>query len=110
MKTGDYTVGYARCRVGISELVAPELRPKLREISGLVCDAASRGKGHATRVMSQVIAVADDHGMTLLVVPQPFEDEPMDKTTLRGWYARLGFRVIQAQPCVMARPPKVLHA
>lgn len=107
MRTGDYTEGPARCRVGLCELVAPALRPNLREVSGLVCDAASRGKKHATALMRQVIATADDHGMTLLVVPEPFEDEPMNTNTLRDWYARLGFRVIQAQPCVMARPPNV---
>ena len=107
MRTGDYTEGPARCRVGLCELVAPELRPKLREVSGLVCDASSRGKRHATALMQRLIAIANDHGMTLLVVPEPFEDEPMNTNTLRDWYARLGFRVIQAQPCVMARPPNV---
>ena len=109
MRLGDYSEGFARCRVGICELVAPELRPKLREVSGLVCDAASRGKGHARALMRRVMATADDHGMTLLVVVEPFEDGPMDKTTLKDWYARQGFRVIQGEPCVMARAPKVPH-
>lgn len=107
MRTGDYTEGPARCRVGLCELVAPELSPKLREVSGLVCDAASRGKRHATALMRRLISIADDHGMTLLVVVEPFENATMDKSMLRDWYARLGFRVVQADPCVMARPPNV---
>jgi len=106
MKPATYTEGPASARVALCELVAPELRPKLREVSALVCDEAARGKGHAKALMGRLTAMADDHGMTLLVVVEPFADSPMDTKTLADWYVRLGFKQIQQTPPVMARQPK----
>jgi N-acetylglutamate synthase-like GNAT family acetyltransferase len=106
MRVGEYTEGKATAWVGMCSLVAEPLRPKLREVSSLVCDEAARGKGHATRLMERLTAIADDHKMTLLVTVEPFEDSPLDAARLAAWYARLGFKTIQQTPPVMARPPK----
>lgn len=107
MKTGTYTEGAASALVSDCRLVAENLRPNLREVSSLLCDEAARGKGHATRLMERITAVADDHKMTLLVTVEPFDDSPLDAERLAAWYARLGFKTIQQTPPVMARPPKV---
>lgn len=107
MRVGTYTEGEASAHVGVCTLVAESLRPKLREVSALLCDEAARGKGHATRLMDRLTAVADDHGITLLVTVAPFDDSPLDAERLAAWYARLGFKTIQQTPPVMARPPKV---
>lgn len=103
MRTGTYTHESARLRLAESELVAEHLRPRLREITSLT--SAERRQGHAGALMRQVMATADDHGITLLLIPEPFADG-LDAEGLRAWYGRLGFTEIQAEPCVMARPPK----
>ena len=103
MRTGTYTEGLATAKVTISAAVPDHLR--VLEVSSLVCDAAARGKGHATALMRRLMAIADDHGQALLVVVEPFSDSPMDDADLADWYARLGFTEIQHEPCIMARAP-----
>ncbi len=44
--------------------------------------------------------------MALLVVVEPFDDEPMTKEQLAYWYERLGFNVLQPEPLVMVRPAR----
>lgn len=109
MKTGTYAHESASLSLSESELVSEPLRAGLREISGLRSDKP--GKGHAGALMRRVMATADDHGVTLMLLPEPFGDVPMSVDDLKAWYGRLGFKQIQAEPCVMARPPKrKLHA
>ena len=103
MKTGTYTEGSASARISYSQLVAPSLRGRLREVSSLVCDAAHRGHGHATALLQKLCRLADADGITLMVVVDPFDDEPINADSLRQWYERHGFIEIQVMPCVMAR-------
>ena len=95
----------ARAKVSYSQAVPVHLRGHVREVSGLVCDEASRGKGHATALMRELMQQADDLGLTLLVVVAPFSDGPMGEQQLTDWYSRMGFRILQHKPAVMARPP-----
>ena len=109
MRAGTYTHESASLRLTESELVAEALRPKLREISLL--ESAEPGRGHAGALMRRVMATADDHGITLMLVPEPYGDVigacgELTADDLKAWYGRLGFTQIQAEPCVMARPPK----
>lgn len=106
---GTRTNGPASLKVSYSQMVPPNQRGLVREVSAILCDQASRGKGHATSLMAGVMADADAGRITLLVVVEPFADEPLDTPALRAWYERLGFVEIQAKPCVMARMPKVIQ-
>lgn len=59
--------------------------------------------------MLKLMQDADDQGLVLLVVVEPFDDSPMDQAALREWYERMGFVVIQADPLVMGRQPETMH-
>lgn len=109
MLTGKRTNGPASLKVSYSLMVPPPMRGQVREVSAILCDQASRNKGHAKALMADVMADADRNRITLLVVVEPFEDKPLDADALRAWYERLGFVEIQSAPCVMARAPKVIQ-
>lgn len=104
MHTGKVTVGAASARLSYSQMVAPHLRGRMRELSALTVDQAQRGTGCATALLKSVCADADKAGVLLLVVVEPFGDAPLSVEQLRDWYARHGFKVIQEAPAVvMAR-------
>lgn len=105
MKPGTVQLGAASLRLSYSQLAPSHLRGKLREVSSLLVDQASRGKGCATALMREVMAQADQNGVALLVHVEPFDESPMDEARLRDWYERLGFSEIQVMPCVMVRQP-----
>ena len=81
------------------------MRELTRELSHLEVPLDDRRKGYATQLMHNVCTEADLQGKTLLVFVQPFGDIELSRTQLRDWYARLGFMVIQEDPCMMARLP-----
>lgn len=95
----------AQARVTYSQAVPPHLRGRVREVSSLMVDQAARGHGHATQLMRDLMREADDADLALLVVVEPFDDSPIDAVALKGWYSRMGFVEIQAEPCVMVRMP-----
>ena len=105
MKPGVVHLEGASLRLSYSSLAPPHLRGRLREISSLLVDQASRGKGCATALMREVMAQADQGGVCLLVHVEPFDDAPVDAKRLRDWYEKLGFQEIQVMPCVMVRKP-----
>lgn len=109
MKTGARTNGPASLKVGFSQMVPVNQRGLVREVSGVVCDQAARGKGHAKALMAGVLSDADASRITLLVMVEPFDDGPMGIGDLRAWYERMGFVEIQAAPCVMARMPRTIQ-
>lgn len=106
MRLGMHAHKDARAKVSYSQAVPVHLRGHVREISGLVCDSASRGHGHAKALMADLMRQADEARLTLLVVVTPFDDGPMDEHKLTLWYSRMGFRILQHKPTVMARSPK----
>jgi hypothetical protein len=109
MKTGTRTNGPASLKVSFSQMVPPTQRGLVREVSAILCDQASRGKGHASDLLADVLRDADAARVTLLVVVEPFADEPMGLEALSAWYARHGFVSIQASPRVMARMPQAIQ-
>lgn len=106
MTPGKRTEGAASLKVSYSQAVPAHLRGKVRELSGVLVDQASRKHGAASELMRKTMLEADLNGLALLVVVEPFDDEPMNETALRHWYQRQGFNEIQQKPCVMVRPAK----
>lgn len=66
-------------------------------IDGIAVDPASRGSGRATAAMKDIMAAADDLGLTLHLEPVPMNNyikrgQPrLNQTQLVAWYKRLGF-------------------
>ena len=104
MKPGTRKEGPASLKVSYSQAVPAHLRGKVRELSAVSVDEASRGKGAASALLAKVITEADLNHMALLVVVEPFGDAPLNEFALRSWYARNGFQTIQDKPPVMVRP------
>jgi ribosomal protein S18 acetylase RimI-like enzyme len=106
MKPGKIKHDHASVRVSYSQAIPVHMRGQVRELSGLVVDSAQRGHGHAKALMQQVMTEADQAGVFLLVIVEPFDDAPMETDALSAWYERMGFVEIQHQPKVMVRPVK----
>jgi GNAT superfamily N-acetyltransferase len=106
MKPGTRTEGAASLKVSYSQAVPVHLRGKVRELSGVLVDSASRGHGAASALLATVITEADLNRMALLVVVEPFGDTPLNETALAAWYERHGFKTIQDTPPVMVRPAR----
>lgn len=55
-------------------------------------DESQRGKGLAEAAMRDLLAVADEHGFTVSLTPEPLlGDRKTSQARLRDWYRRLGF-------------------
>ena len=82
------------------------LRARTRELVKIHTPAAYQGNGHATELLRQVCQEADEAGLTLVLWPRPYGDDiALSAGMLSDWYARMGFRVIQPDPVLMARAP-----
>jgi GNAT superfamily N-acetyltransferase len=83
-------------------------RQRIREITKLQTDPEKRRKGHAQWLMCEVCVEADQHGMVLMLTPEPFGDEPLDADQLMLFYRRFGFREIPnpGGPTIMVREPR----
>jgi N-acetylglutamate synthase-like GNAT family acetyltransferase len=95
MKTGIRTHLTASAEVGYSMIVNANIRGKLREITHL--KASVQGQKHGTELMRSICREADEDSTVL------FLTAATDR--LGSWYARFGFRTIQDEPQIMARPP-----
>lgn len=107
MPTGERTVGPAKLRVRQSNTLPQKIRANVREITDVEVPFAEQGKGYATTLMHKVCREADQHGLTLMLWPNPFGDNiNLSRGQLIDWYARsFGFQVIQTEPVLMARMP-----
>ena len=114
MEPGWRRHGGARLRIRQSNALPAELRGATREIHSLETAPAARGQHHATLLLRKVCDAADRAGITLVLWPQPWGDNPsMTRDQLIEWYERrFGFLVVQVEPVLMARmvgaEPKVL--
>ncbi len=58
-----------------------------------------RKEGHATELLKQVVALADQYGITLYANAYPIKkalyDRPMPQDALTAWYVRHGFEVVE---------------
>lgn len=77
----------------------------IREISKVYTEPGERGKGDATALMKALCKEADSKKMILVLVVDPFgEEPPLSKAKLADWYgATFDFNTIQANPHIMAR-------
>ena len=50
------------------------------------------GKGYASKVMNQLVALADKHGVPMSLDPKPFGKKTLGVKELKGWYRRVGFK------------------
>jgi hypothetical protein len=94
----------ASLRVATPEGFPDDMRDDMREIISVTSTA--RGRGEATALMHTVCAEADRDWKTLLIQVRPFDDGAVSADKLMAWYSRFGFKVIQDDPCLMARSPE----
>lgn len=104
---GARSYSTARCDLRICDALPKRMHQRTRELVALEVPAADRRKGYARELLEQVTTEADEHGLTLIVMPDAFGDEPgMSTVQLAQWYQRrFGFLAIQAKPLIMARMP-----
>lgn len=78
-------------RHGLAKLHAP-YRQQDRHVSidNITVPDSERGQGHGARAMTDIIAWADDHGITLTLTPS--SDFGASKSRLEKWYRSLGFK------------------
>jgi ribosomal protein S18 acetylase RimI-like enzyme len=98
-------MGPASCWVAPSKALPARLRGRVLELSGLHVEPERRHEGWGTALMRLVCAEADAEGAALLLCVEP-SDSTMSREQLAAWYASHGFTQIQAEPLLMARPPK----
>lgn len=103
MEPGLRTHKQASLRVAIAQSLPVEMWETTREIIGVQSDAPR--KGYATALLHQVCAEADRARIVLFLQVRPFA-EGMSEEQLTKFYARFGFTVIQAEPCLMSRVPQ----
>ena len=93
MKTGDYSLLSASCRLAYSQQVEPHLRGGLRILTHL--HSSEKCKGHAGALMARLCALADAAGITLMLEPMA-EGAGMNTQELTDWYSeRFGFFTLQ---------------
>jgi hypothetical protein len=105
---GERTVGAARLKLSMPQVARSDVAFKnLRELSQLEVPSTEQRKGYATTLVHSVCREADQHGIVLMLAPQPFGDNiAMSMSELRDWYANeFGFMEFQSQPLLMARLP-----
>ena len=72
--------------------VATEIRPFDGKIHISSIFSPDREAGHASAVLKQICKLADRHGATLDLEPEPFGDDGgRTRTELEAWYRRHGF-------------------
>jgi GNAT superfamily N-acetyltransferase len=98
--------GHATARVVECTAIPERLRAKCKEVLAVHVDAGHRGRRLAEALLERITSDADRDGWTLLVMPLPYDGEPMSKEALAQWYCRrFGWTPIQADPLILARIP-----
>lgn len=112
LRPGTIEWGGASLVLRYSGLVAPVYRGLLREIAELYVPPELRHQGRASALMAEVCRQADNESVTLLLMPNPYEERPgahpgLTQRGLAVWYAaRFGFFTLQHDPAlVMIRLP-----
>jgi ribosomal protein S18 acetylase RimI-like enzyme len=99
------TETYATAEANIHDMDSPDwpeaLHGKVWQVTGLYVPPEDRRKGYGSALMARIQDKARKKGKAVLVHVKPEGD--MTPEALRAWYARLGFREIQAEPLLMVR-------
>ena len=75
-------------------------------LTGLKTPKESRGKGLATQALKEIVSLADDAGVPIKIVAEPFGTDGMNKAQLIDWYSKNGF-ALQADGETMIYTPAV---
>jgi GNAT superfamily N-acetyltransferase/cation transport regulator ChaC len=80
-------------------------------IEAIMVDQEKRGKGIATDAMQELVANADEHGVTLYIEPTPLvnireKNFGLDKQQLEDFYKKFGFEFLEGTEKVMVREPQ----
>lgn len=94
----------ASLKLSYSMAMPEHIRGRIREITCMYSVLDQRGMGHASRLLDEVGREADLSNYILMLMPKPYGDKAMNESDLIAWYARHGFRLIQNNPFMMARP------
>ena len=76
------------------ETVCFELRPFSGNIRLSNIRALTPGNGDGTEALRWLCALADKHGVTITGTVEPTWSAPLNKTALKAWYCRHGFKVV----------------
>lgn len=88
----------ASCWIRMMTDLPMSMRDSVRLLHDLKTDKGMRGKGHASKLLTQVCEEADSIGMTIILMP--------DDGKLEAWYNKVGFERTQDKPVIMVRQPK----
>lgn len=107
MKIGTRSEGHARCFIGICKALPKKIRYSIRELSSLKVPEEHRKQGHASALVSKVLAEAEKQSMVVVVIPSPFgEGHMLSQAQLSQWYRdKFGFERIQYNPEILAKAP-----
>lgn len=92
MKIGERSYEGSKCMVSFCEALPAHMRKDIREISHLQTLPEFRHKGHATELMKYICKDADIRKIILVLMVEPFDDEPLSQEQLAEWYGKFGFQ------------------
>lgn len=80
-------------------------------LEAILVDQEKRGKGIATEAMQELVANADEHGITLYIEPIPLvnikeKNFGLDRQQLEDFYKKFGFEFMEGTEKVMVREPQ----
>lgn len=104
MNAGLRTHKQASCRVEVPTGIPDHLQNTVRELVGI--ESTNPRKGHATALLHQVCAEADQHIKVLMLHVEPFDDG-LSIEQLEKFYGKFGFMVAGREPVlIMVRAPE----
>lgn len=92
-------VGPASCQLAETDIVAPHLRPHVREVLEVFVPAEKRRKGHGRALMQEVVSEADRRGIGLFLEVKSTGE--MTDEELEAFYSAFGFQRFQSEPAVL---------
>ena len=100
MKPGTIAIGNASLHVGYSQIVPPNKRGKVRELTEFFVPENQRGKGEGTTLLQAVCDDADNEGLMLIIIA--------DDDRLAAFYSRFDFALLSEDKLrLMLRMPKI---
>jgi predicted GNAT family acetyltransferase len=103
MKPGTRQHGPATLKLSFNTTVPAHMRGGVLEVTHVFTPEQHRGKGYASLLLQKLAAEADEQQKVLLLMPKPYDDQPLNTDELADWYSRFGFEPIQQEPLLMAR-------
>jgi N-acetylglutamate synthase-like GNAT family acetyltransferase len=94
--------GAASLMLGTCKALPEHMQEDIREITSLQTEEPERRKSHATILLHQVCYEADKKQKVLMLMPDSVGE--MSNKQLMKFYEKFGFKKIQDNPVLMARP------